>query len=477
MAFGLLAALAFIQPSFAADQIDVEWDFVETDTLGWSASGDLTGVSVTGGSLRAQTTGTDPYLTGPEIGVSASSKHYIVVQMKQKLTSGRIDRFPSSEARIYFTTLAAPAMSDARSFPFVVYGVGYWKDYIIQVGDHADWTGTITRIRLDPCVLNGVSLEVDKIELKQDLTVPEFILEHDWSVVDGETSRDLSPTVKVFDYYDNVTGIAQAQFYYQSVVDGHAGAWIEDGTPDTTLEDGFPHSYPTLSEGTYNFSAKLTDNAGNASWLRRDDQIISDVLLDASADTVIQVDVFQDQGQVNRKVFGNNCHTSMIHNIVSATGEWPTAFADLVYEMGLPFHRFHFGESSDLYSWKDSVWIEGYRPDLIPDPCSGDTTTNLGPAKFGMEEYLARCEEKGTVPYFTLEYRCSLDTQVAFETAVQDAADLVEYLNSPAGVNINGGTDWAQIRADNGHPEPYDVEYIELGNEVWGWDKCGTKES
>jgi alpha-N-arabinofuranosidase len=48
-----------------------------------------------------------------------------------------------------------------------------------------------------------------------------------------------------------------------------------------------------------------------------------------------------------------------------------------------------------------------------------------------------------------------------------DAADWVEYMNSPAGVtgNPNGGVDWADLRAANGHPEPYGVRWWEIGNE------------
>ena len=53
----------------------------------------------------------------------------------------------------------------------------------------------------------------------------------------------------------------------------------------------------------------------------------------------------------------------------------------------------------------------------------------------------------------------------------QDAADLVEFLNAKVGTNPNGGIDWAQVRADNGHKEPYHVRYFEIGNEMqqaWG---------
>lgn len=49
--------------------------------------------------------------------------------------------------------------------------------------------------------------------------------------------------------------------------------------------------------------------------------------------------------------------------------------------------------------------------------------------------------------------------------SAQDAADLVEYLNAPAGSNPGGGVAWADIRKENGHAEPYNVRYFEIGNE------------
>ncbi|HNT35180.1 MAG TPA: hypothetical protein PKH07_09305, partial [bacterium] len=419
-------------------------------------------------------TGSDPFLYSPAINVNADGRHYLLIRMRSKLKTARIDRYPSSPAKIYFTTQAQPSFSEMRSVGFVAYGTNHWNNYLVFLGDHPYWTGTVTQLRLDPCSLGGVLLEIDKILFLEDVTVPEFVLNSNWNPREGETIRDLSPSLRLFDYHDNASGIKEAKFYYQEITNGTAGQWLQDGVADVTPEDGFSHTFNSLHAGAYNFSASLTDKAGNTTWRRREDQILSHITLDASAETLITVDAFKDLGEVNKKVFGNNMHTDHFSDSVSVTGEWVAAFDQRVREMGLPFHRFHLGYSSDRFTWKDCVWINGFRPDLIPDPCSGDTTTNLGPVRFGMEEFFARCEREGTVPYLTLEYRCSLDTQEAFERAVQDAADLVEYCLAPAGVNINGGTDWAQIRADNGHPAPYQIEYIELGNEAWGYDACGN---
>lgn len=51
-----------------------------------------------------------------------------------------------------------------------------------------------------------------------------------------------------------------------------------------------------------------------------------------------------------------------------------------------------------------------------------------------------------------------------------DAANYVEYMNSPAdgaASNPNGGTDWAEVRARNGHAAAYGIGVWEFGNEPY----------
>ena len=44
---------------------------------------------------------------------------------------------------------------------------------------------------------------------------------------------------------------------------------------------------------------------------------------------------------------------------------------------------------------------------------------------------------------------------------IQDALDLIEFANGPA------TSTWGKIRADMGHPEPFNLKYIGIGNEQW----------
>ena len=48
------------------------------------------------------------------------------------------------------------------------------------------------------------------------------------------------------------------------------------------------------------------------------------------------------------------------------------------------------------------------------------------------------------------------------DTWVQDALDAIEYIKGDA------DTKWGTKRAEDGHPEPFNLRYVEIGNENWG---------
>ena len=68
---------------------------------------------------------------------------------------------------------------------------------------------------------------------------------------------------------------------------------------------------------------------------------------------------------------------------------------------------------------------------------------------FGIEDFLKFCEAAGFTPSFAINVNES----------PEDVADMIEYLNGST------KTKWGKIRAKNGHPKPYGVKYIEIGNE------------
>jgi len=75
---------------------------------------------------------------------------------------------------------------------------------------------------------------------------------------------------------------------------------------------------------------------------------------------------------------------------------------------------------------------------------------------FGLDEYLTLCRDIGAIPLITVS-----DYALPSEQMPENAAALVEYLNSPA----DAAHPWAMKRQQWGHPAPYNVIWFELGNE------------
>ena len=118
----------------------------------------------------------------------------------------------------------------------------------------------------------------------------------------------------------------------------------------------------------------------------------------------------------------------------------------------VPVVRWPGGCFADEYHWRDGVGPVARR--------RATTNTNWAgapePNTFGTHEFMDFAQQIGTETY--------LSVNVGSGT-VQEAADWLEYMTS------TGQTSAARERATNGHPAPYRVRYVGLGNEMWG---CGA---
>lgn len=83
----------------------------------------------------------------------------------------------------------------------------------------------------------------------------------------------------------------------------------------------------------------------------------------------------------------------------------------------------------------------------------------------GYHEYLQLCEDLQAAPLFVINCGMSHREVVPLSKMgefVQDALDAIEYANGPA------GSRWGSERAKNGHPLPFNLRYVEIGNENGG---------
>lgn len=87
----------------------------------------------------------------------------------------------------------------------------------------------------------------------------------------------------------------------------------------------------------------------------------------------------------------------------------------------------------------------------------------------GFFEYFQLCEDMGAEPLPILNCGMACQFQAAevvpleqLDPYVQDALDLIEFANG----DVN--TKWGKVRADLGHPAPFNLKMMGIGNENWG---------
>ncbi len=83
----------------------------------------------------------------------------------------------------------------------------------------------------------------------------------------------------------------------------------------------------------------------------------------------------------------------------------------------------------------------------------------------GYHEYLQLAEDLGAEPLFCINAGVSHKETIPadqLDQYIQDALDAIEYANGPV------TSVWGAARARNGHPAPFNMKYIEVGNENFG---------
>lgn len=116
----------------------------------------------------------------------------------------------------------------------------------------------------------------------------------------------------------------------------------------------------------------------------------------------------------------------------------------------VPNVRWPGGCYADKYHWRDGIGSPEERNSRINVSWGGAPEPNT----FGTHEFFDFIEQIGSDAF--------ISANVGSGT-VQESADWLEYLTAT-------GSSLAQERTINGHPEPYDVAFWGIGNEVWG---CG----
>jgi alpha-L-arabinofuranosidase len=121
------------------------------------------------------------------------------------------------------------------------------------------------------------------------------------------------------------------------------------------------------------------------------------------------------------------------------------------------------------FNWKNTIGPVWERPGHMDDAWGYWSTDGLG-----LLEYLEWVEDMHAQPVLAVFAGYTLKgehvTGDALKPYVQDALDEIEYVTGPV------TSTWGAKRAADGHPTPFPLEFVEIGNEDW-FDSSGSYDA
>ncbi len=206
--------------------------------------------------------------------------------------------------------------------------------------------------------------------------------------------------------------------------------------------------------------------------------------------------VTEAKGALRIFLMGDKATTDVEHISLFPTDTWKGRengmrkdLAQALFDMHPGVFRFPGGcivEGTDLesrYQWKNSVGPVEDRP-LNENRWHYTFGHRFYPDYFqsyglGFFEFFQLCEDFGceALPVISCGLSCQFQNpdptkpgvHVALDdldSYIQDALDLVEFANGPV------DSKWGKVRAEMGHPEPFNLKYLGVGNEQWDYDEA-----
>lgn len=120
-------------------------------------------------------------------------------------------------------------------------------------------------------------------------------------------------------------------------------------------------------------------------------------------------------------------------------------------ELKVPNVRWPGGCFADQYHWRKGIGPRDKRPATVNAAWGDVIDTNA----FGTDEFMDFIQQIGSTPYVSINVGSGTP---------QEASEWLEYMTAAAPTAL------AKERSANGHPEPYQVGFLGIGNESWD---CG----
>ena len=129
---------------------------------------------------------------------------------------------------------------------------------------------------------------------------------------------------------------------------------------------------------------------------------------------------------------------------------------EAVRALGPPIIRWPGGCFASIYRWKRSIGPQNERKPFYNTPWG-----EWDSAGFGTDEFIRLCREVDAEPLIVLNLG-SWDSPEKVDEYLLEALEWIEYCNGDV------STPMGKLRAQSGHPEPFNVTHWELDNETWG---------
>ncbi len=180
----------------------------------------------------------------------------------------------------------------------------------------------------------------------------------------------------------------------------------------------------------------------------------------------IKIDIDRTIGEIDKNIYGNfvehlgRCVYGGIYdpgNELSDKDGYRKDVVDALRELNPTIVRYPGGNFVSNYNWLDGVGPKSERPPRM-ELAWGTIESN----QFGTNEFIGFAKAIHTAPYIAV----NLGTGT-----IEEARRWVEYCN------VKEGPYFAELRKKHGFPEPYNVQYWGLGNEIDGTWQMGHMDA
>ena len=173
------------------------------------------------------------------------------------------------------------------------------------------------------------------------------------------------------------------------------------------------------------------------------------------AEARIKIDIDRAIGKIDNKIYGNfvehlgRCVYGGIYDLNSPQADEKGFRKDVlkaVKDLNVTITRYPGGNFVSNYHWLDGVGPQR-------TPRMELAWARLETNKFGTNEFIEFAKEVGTEPYFAVNMGTG---------TIEEAQRWVEYCN------VKEGPYFAELRREHGYPEPHNIKFWSLGNEMDG---------